>query len=112
MSYEGYNQHLCEKGHRFDESAYVDESKCPCGSPSVWFNAVDDTNYESWGIIVDAVWASEFRLTEEERQTCNLGHEHVTVPATYRAPTEEELERFRSYYTGDGQYVSCREGLR
>ena len=46
MSYEGYVQYLCEKGHYSSEDCYMEElQKCPiCGKKIVWRNGVDVTN--------------------------------------------------------------------
>jgi hypothetical protein len=47
MSYEGYEQVLCEKGHLstfgcWDE--WQHNPICHCGAKLVWWNAVDETN--------------------------------------------------------------------
>ena len=45
MSYEGYVQYLCKKGHAIDMDCYADDLKiCHCGSPIVWSNNVNVTN--------------------------------------------------------------------
>jgi hypothetical protein len=47
MSWEGYFQHICKKGHYWSKCAeYTDEDvTCSiCGSPVVWTNIVDITN--------------------------------------------------------------------
>ena len=53
MSYEGYEQVLCENGHYFTFDCYTwdfygglcDDWKCPtCGAPIGWCNSVDTTN--------------------------------------------------------------------
>lgn len=47
MSYEGYSQFLCKRGHAWDEDCNQasPESKCPtCGEPFIWENMVDQTN--------------------------------------------------------------------
>lgn len=49
MSYEGYVEYLCEKGHYFSFDCYDDPDKpaCPrCGGPPVWKHSVDQTNGE------------------------------------------------------------------
>lgn len=101
MSYEGYEQHICQNGHRFNTqcSYMLDEDKtmCPiCEAPSVWCNGVDDTNCDEYGVIRD--WSS-LLLTEIESEVCNLGHTHVTEHATYKVPSKEEAEALRCYHT-------------
>lgn len=46
MSFEGFYQKLCKKGHYFEEDVYSIESKvCPvCGFEIVFTNMVDITN--------------------------------------------------------------------
>ena len=48
MSWEGYDQLICEKGHYWTADLSGLENcicSCPiCGSDPVWFNAVDFTN--------------------------------------------------------------------
>lgn len=47
MSWEGYYQHLCEKGHYWEKAAvYQDEDEeCSiCKSKVVWTNTVNTTN--------------------------------------------------------------------
>ena len=107
MSYEGYEQHLCKKGHLFSQDAMYfvgqeeDGPVCHhCNEPSVFFNSVDDTNGEEWGLITEDGWKM-LLLTPEVRKVCNLGHEHVIKHATYRMPRNEELKSLRHYYDSD-----------
>lgn len=49
MSYEGYDQLLCENGHYFTADTYEDTDhetwRCEiCGAQLAWWNAVDVTN--------------------------------------------------------------------
>ena len=48
MSYEGYSEWLCEKGHYQTSDAYEDDpTTCrKCGAKLVWSHAVDQTNGE------------------------------------------------------------------
>ena len=96
MSYEGYEQCLCVKGHLYiGQDLYDFSDPCPvCQSPAVWVNCVDDTNCESYGYIPDF---SSLRIKEAQVETCNLGHVHLVSPAIYRVPTEEEHARLRCY---------------
>ena len=47
MSYEGYVQLLCAKGHLTMQDCYLDEpKKCWCKEPIVWGESVNTTNDE------------------------------------------------------------------
>lgn len=95
MSYEGYDQVICEDGHLSTVDCWDDDSACfICGGKRVWRNGVDDTNCDEMGIIHDF---SSLVITPEELQTCNLGHPHVVKHAKYRVPTEKEAEKLRCY---------------
>lgn len=109
MSYEGFEEHICAKGHQFDTSpsAWFDDydaPKCPyCFSPTKFCNSVDQTNGPSQGEIDEEGWKS-ILITPEVSQKCNLGHFHVLSQAVYRIPTKEEMEQYRMYFdeeTGD-----------
>ena len=112
MSYEGYEEHLCVKGHKFTVDAYDStmaywdaESKatqyahlCPvCRVKSVWYNMVDETNYAGFP------YNNYVELSTEETCECaGCGHRHTKKVATYRIPTPEEIKRYHddreSYY--------------
>lgn len=67
MSYEGHEQHICKNGHQFDTDCHDEDSVCfVCLAPSAWYNAVDDTNGESAGIILDF----SSLLPREDDSTC------------------------------------------
>ena len=45
MSYEGYTQYWCKKGHHWTAESYEDIELCPvCGKKFVFSNSVDQTN--------------------------------------------------------------------
>lgn len=45
MSYEGYTQALCEKGHQYNVGQYQEDDGCPyCGAKTAWSHEVDQTN--------------------------------------------------------------------
>ncbi len=51
MSYEGYSQLICKKGHYWKKDCYemdftkLSDHKCPkCNEPAVWENMVNTTN--------------------------------------------------------------------
>ena len=92
MSYEGYSQFLCAKGHYWTVDCYAvdfcDDNKCPeCGSKAVWENMVNTTNgsYEGNERIDGYV---ELEVLEEAK-TCKCdkcGNEHVVEPVRYKVP--------------------------
>ena len=57
MSYEGYVQYLCEKGHYHTQDCYADDAtQCPtCKRKIIWQNSVDETNgsFDEQGIRID-----------------------------------------------------------
>jgi len=57
MSYEGYSQKLCARGHLCEIDVCDDVGdECFCGEDFVFKNKVDDTNSDSFGIIPDFEW--------------------------------------------------------
>ena len=45
MSYEGYEQAICENGHYQEVDAYFSCENCrTCGAPIKWTNSVEETN--------------------------------------------------------------------
>lgn len=104
MSYEGFEQHICERGHLFeiDDSTYLEEPvRCPtCAALPAWTNYVDETNCDEVGIILDEGFET-LKLTDQETQVCDLGHTHVTAEATYRIPTDAEADALRHYRDGE-----------
>ena len=91
MSYEGYIQTLCEKGHAgpdfscYSSSGEIKNFRCAqhiegvaCGAPVGWSNSVDDTNCDSQG------YHFLEQLTESVTKECNLGHQHVWTAATFK----------------------------
>lgn len=104
MSYEGYEQHICAKGHRFDIDAYDDNKICHCGAPSVFYNCVDETNYESNGIIPPEEW-DRFCVKPDEWEQCSqCQHRSLVKEATYQVPTEEQ-HKTMTYYLRQGKLV-------
>ncbi len=97
MSYEGYEQCICENGHYFTQPgqyAFSEGlSKCQCGSEVAWSNSVDETNCDSYGIVLMSD-LNKLIISAEKTEVCNLGHTHITHKAIYRLPKEKELPRF------------------
>lgn len=105
MSYEGFEQHICENGHLFEkvcDYAFCEtESKCPtCNAKSVWYNAVDQTNGEEYGVILAGEW-ERFKLSDGVVKVLNCGCPHTIKKATYRVPSPDEVKEIRSWYDID-----------
>jgi len=107
MSWEGYYQCICAKGHYFcspdDYGLYDNEAAlCTCGSEAVFSNQVDETNCESVGEIPHEMIRS-LQVAEAVLETCpHCGHTKELEPAHYRVPTEEELKHMRHWRPGYG----------
>jgi hypothetical protein len=97
MSYEGYVQLLCEKGHyRTCDCSEIDKpTVCPsCKSKWIWQNNVDTTNGsydvdseggEDTSVRIDGyveLEANEPIITH----TCSCGNVHMSKKATYKIP--------------------------
>ena len=92
MSFEGFDQLLCDNGHLREFDIYLapdlnnEGNRCPnCAAVFVWRHTVDETN----GYVLDDPSTHRHPLevaTEQETKQCNLGHSHVTVEATYKIP--------------------------
>jgi len=90
MSFEGYYQMLCEKGHLTLADAYIKyeyDSCCAndgdCGCKFVWSNLVDDTSNDEVGKIELEV--------EHERRTVQCKHCHSVLVAEetrYKIPNK------------------------
>ncbi len=95
MSYEGYSQFLCKKGHYWtvdcNELMYAeDKQKCPkCGEEEVWENMVNVTN-GSWdddGTRIDNY--IELKQKKKISGVCSCcGEEHV-CEKTYFIPKDK-----------------------
>ena len=100
MSYEGYVQCLCAKGHLWhldcyqeDELGYLDEDlkkegkppvhlSCPvCKSPVEWRNGVNETNCDSHGYV-----ELEIDVPAVICKCDKCGIEHVVEPPHYKIP--------------------------
>ena len=97
MSYEGYEQCLCENGHYFIKDAWDEERPCPyCQSPIVWENSVDETNCDSVGFIQHED-LNKFIIAPRVMEKCECcGQVKPSAPAIYRIPTKEETEAIRT----------------
>jgi len=89
MSYEGYEQVLCENGHYNEIDSRVqdpEEYSCPfCGAGIAWFNCVDQTNSDG----------SEYHIeldikVESVYETCDkCGSTKLIKPAVFIIPIKE-----------------------
>ncbi len=98
MSYEGYVQHICTHGHRYDKDVYEPEQTCHCGSPSAWHNSVDLTNGDSYGRISSQEF-ERFLREPAVVETCNLGCQHITKEATYNIPYHSVVRQYHDWRT-------------
>lgn len=108
MSYEGYDQCICEKGHYFISDCYWTDDKpiCPiCGSTMTWYNAVDQTNGNDFGYISFNDLKEKFLVQDKEYKTCeHCGHHELVHPEIFRIPTKEETDPLRTYLDGGFYY--------
>lgn len=96
MSYEGYEQKLCKKGHYWCDGVWEVLDSCPtCKEPAVWSNSVDETNgFEQGGIDI-----GQFLIREAVFETCpHCNHSSEKSPEVCRIPTKEETLKARIYY--------------
>lgn len=84
MSYEGFEQYLCPKGHTWNMSCFdIEEAICPiCKEKAIWENSVDETNgtYDENGNDITGYIELEV-LSKEECQCCGKIKE-----ATFKLP--------------------------
>ena len=59
--------------------------------------------------------STNFFLSAAKMEVCNKGHQHEVEPATYRHPTDEEVENLSTYYECEGNrkfvYYYCKTRL-
>lgn len=91
MSWEGFYQALCEKGHEYQIDGLDDgnDGKCPCGAECVFWNLVDQTNDDG---------AKDYlALVEKEPATLctceGCGNRHLLTRATFHIPEEGKGHR-------------------
>lgn len=99
MSYEGYEQLLCENGHLHMVDCWDSPDpktwRCDsCGAKLAWWNAVDQTNgsYHTCSETGEEVRIDGFVELEVDREVvseeCPLcGHEKVLEDIRYKTPT-------------------------
>lgn len=91
MSYEGYEQLLCENHHYRTINCYegIIGVRCaksidgkPCGAKFIVTNSVDETNCDAQG------YKKPIELTPAVVETCSLGTFHELSAATYKLSDE------------------------
>ena len=100
MSYEGYSQFLCEKGHYWTKDCnelpnlmYEEDvkQKCPiCGEEEVWENMVNITNgsFDDDGTRIDGF--IELKQKSELSGVCSACGEKHICEVTYFKPGENK----------------------
>ena len=94
MSYQGYVENLCQKGHLTIIDAYDMSSKfCHCNEEFIWSNGVDQTNdsgfpYDAYELIESAKYST--------CPTCTNTKE--TSPARYKIPSTKDIIEFDKRY--------------
>jgi hypothetical protein len=92
MSFEGYNQLLCKKGHYFNLDVYedrdIEDIKCSfCGENVAWYNIVDVTNGSFDGKERIDGYINLKVKTKAKICTCSkCSNVHVVENATYKIP--------------------------
>jgi nucleoside-specific outer membrane channel protein Tsx len=95
MSFEGYYQVICEKGHTYNKNVYEvhdwAEEKCVfCKSKIAWFNTVDLTNGSFIGSKrIDGYIELKIDKPTKECECEKCGNIHTTEPATYKIPKKK-----------------------
>lgn len=98
MSYEGYEQYLCEDGHYITADCFDsgDYTVCHCGKPIVWWNSVNETNGsfdvdehgEETSLRIDGYVELKVK-SPAETHTCSCGNVHSVSHAIYYIPEDQ-----------------------
>ena len=92
MSFEGYNQLLCKKGHFFTQDVYdardIEDIKCPvCKEKVAWWNIVDVTNGSYEGKVrIDGYIELKIKTKTKTCKCSKCSNVHVVDDATYQIP--------------------------
>jgi len=88
MSYEGFSQFLCKKGHYWTKDCYsvTGEDICPiCKEKFIWENMVDETNGSFEGSLrIDGYVCLEIK----EQKKCE--HCNSILETTYKIPKKRK----------------------
>jgi hypothetical protein len=97
MSYEGYSQFICKKGHYFTKDCYeidylkLRDIQCPfCSNNPVWENMVDTTNgsFDDEGNRIDGY--IDLETKNKTSGVCSrCGEEHI-CEVTYKIPKKKK----------------------
>ena len=96
MSFEGYYQALCERGHEMGCDCYEgdpEKNTCSCGAPVAWWNLVDTTNgsfeqRQGKRIRVDTFIKLRIKTPEKFCLCPTCGVSHIAEEATFYIPKE------------------------
>lgn len=97
MSYEGYEQKICKKGHYWTIDSQLttwkeEKEKCLiCGEEEVWTNSVDVTNgsFDEEDNRIDGYVEPE--LDEMHHEICSVcGRTHICECSIYKIPGEKK----------------------
>ena len=92
MSFEGFNQLLCKKGHYFNLDVYdardIEDIKCPvCKENVAWYNIVDVTNGSYEGDErIDGYIDLKIKTEEKTCKCSKCSNVHVVEVETYKIP--------------------------
>jgi len=97
MSFEGYYQIICKKGHYFEKDVYAatfieDEEKCPyCKAKMAWWNMVDVTNgsFNEKGRRIDGFLKLKIASPAKTKKCNECGHEKIIEQVTYKIPDKK-----------------------
>lgn len=118
MSYEGYTQCFCRRGHLFVRDAYAEYSdnhadvccaihnSAQCGEPIVIKNEVDDTNCDRHGEIPDAILRAMVKC-QPKFGSDGAGLSCMTDDAIYEVPDAATVKYLRYFLNGD----DCMESI-
>jgi hypothetical protein len=94
MSFEGFDQYLCAKGHSWEKDAYdYGDVVCPvCDGNAVWWNQVDETNGsfdDDGNRRIDGYVELEANKSAVYCTCATCGNAHVAEVATYKLPASD-----------------------
>ena len=114
MSYEGYEQRLCQNGHLSEHECDDRTKVCNrlvegnrCGQNFVMINEVDQTNCDAYGIIPPSEWAKILISDVVFKECEHCKHRAIFSDARYKLPTPEQAQHMRHYQPeyGGTEYV-------
>jgi hypothetical protein len=88
VSYEGYTEYLCARGHRrvYDCWDDVDSHTCSCGAKFVFQHMVDQTNGEDLNIPATLPYPFRIATPETTCRCSTCGHVHMMDEPIYEIP--------------------------